>query len=120
MKVLKEVTKWEVDYRQPNHTYLMNGDKIVAYRAWHEGKPQAAHGHRLDQRYRKFVEVPLVAEDWNGFADVDTDPAVIRIQGSGNKTYEINVDKETCSCPGFTFRGACKHIQQYKKERVNA
>jgi hypothetical protein len=117
MKVLKELTEWQVDFRQPNHTYLMNGDKIIAYRVYHDGEVRPAHGHRLDQRYRKFEEIPYVAADWNGFGDVD--PAVIRIQGSGKNSYEINTDKETCSCPGFTFRGACKHIQQYK-ERVNA
>ena len=32
----------------------------------------------------------------------------VKVQGSNGKVYIIQDGK--CSCPGFTFRGKCKHI----------
>jgi predicted nucleic acid-binding Zn finger protein len=34
---------------------------------------------------------------------------VIQVQGSNGKVYTIEDGK--CSCPGFTFRGKCKHTE---------
>ena len=39
LEVLKEVTEWKVDYRQPNHIYLMDGSRPIAYQKWGEGEP---------------------------------------------------------------------------------
>ena len=30
------------------------------------------------------------------------------VQGSNGKVYEVT--DHSCTCPGFTFRGSCKHI----------
>jgi hypothetical protein len=30
------------------------------------------------------------------------------VQGSNGKVYEVT--SHSCTCPGFTFRGSCKHI----------
>lgn len=30
------------------------------------------------------------------------------VQGSNDKVYEVT--SNSCTCPGFTFRGSCKHI----------
>lgn len=119
MKVLKEVTNWDVDYKQPNHTYLLDGDKIVAYRVHHDGEVRVSPSRKikLDQRYRKFEESKYVAADWPGVSASTTDPAVKQVQGSNGKIYTIDLEKESCSCPGFAFRGACKHIKQLKEER---
>jgi hypothetical protein len=39
MEILKEITQWDVDYQQPNHTYLVNAkNKVVAYAKWHSAK----------------------------------------------------------------------------------
>ena len=60
LEVLKEVTEWKVDYRQPNHTYLMKGERAVGYQKWHEGAPiYYTTKQKLDKRGRKFVKVPL-------------------------------------------------------------
>jgi uncharacterized Zn finger protein len=34
------------------------------------------------------------------------------VKGSKGQTYIINLDENTCTCSGYTFRGACKHIKE--------
>jgi hypothetical protein len=58
LTVLKEVTEWNVDYRQPNHTYLMQGERVLGYQKWHEGAPiYYTTKQRLDKRRRKFEKI---------------------------------------------------------------
>lgn len=58
MEVIKEVTVWEVDYRQPNHVYLMDSDKVLAYQKWGEGEPiYFKTKQKLNKSRRKFVKV---------------------------------------------------------------
>jgi hypothetical protein len=60
LEVLKEVTVWAVDYRQPNHTYLMDGSKVLAYQKWHEGEPiYYTTPQRLIKTRRKFEKIKL-------------------------------------------------------------
>lgn len=120
MKVLKEVTEdWTCDF-MPNHTYLMNGDKIVAYKPWHDDPVQHLRGaYRLDQRRRKFVELPFVAAEWELYEEPKSN--IVTVTGSKGNTYEVDLDAGTCTCPGFQFRGTCKHTvaekQQAKKSK---
>lgn len=59
MILAKEVTKWDVEFRQPNHTYLMSDSKskIYGYFKWHNPKDFTMFKKpiRFDTRYRKFV-----------------------------------------------------------------
>jgi hypothetical protein len=44
-------------------------------------------------------------------------PKTVQVEGSKGKTYTITIREDggkTCSCPGFGFRGSCKHIDNYK------
>lgn len=60
LEVLKETTVWKVDYRQPNHVYLMDGSKVLAYQPWGEGDPvYYTNKQKLDKRRRTFVKIPL-------------------------------------------------------------
>jgi hypothetical protein len=112
MKVLQEITEWNVEHRQPNHTYLMDGDKAVAYRKWHEGEPEFFKtAHRLDKRYRKFKEIPYDTKVWGEHKEHKN---IVVIEGSKGNTYEVDVEAEKCSCPGHTYRGKCKHIELAK------
>jgi hypothetical protein len=59
-EVIKEVTEWKVDYRQPNHTYLMKGEKVIGYQQWHEGPPiYFAHKGKFNKARRKFIKIPF-------------------------------------------------------------
>lgn len=45
-------------------------------------------------------------------------PKVVQVEGSKpGKFYTITIKEDgskSCSCPGFGFRGSCKHIDNYK------
>lgn len=110
MEAIKEVTVWEGVKRQPNHTYLMDGDKAVAYKVWHTGEPfYFKTPSRLDKRYRKFEKV-----DISVFGDVKEQKQshIVEVKGSKGNTYRVNTEENTCSCPGFAFRGECKHLKE--------
>lgn len=114
-KVFKEVTEdWVVDYRLPNHTYLMDGDKIIAYKPWHDDPIQHLSGKiKLNKARRKFVELPFVASEWE-LEEQAAPSNIVVVEGSKGNTYEVDVEAETCTCPGFQFRGKCKHIELAK------
>jgi hypothetical protein len=60
LEVIREVTEWSVDYRQPNHVYLMKGERAIAYQRWGEGDPiYYTTKQKLDRRGRKFEKVAL-------------------------------------------------------------
>jgi hypothetical protein len=72
--------------------------KIVSY----NGKP--------------FKYTPTVAVDPKKPAP----PKVVKVEGSKpGKFYDLTISADgskMCSCPGFGFRGSCKHIDNYKAE----
>lgn len=110
MEALREVTVWKESY-QPNHDYLLDGDRIVAYRPWGTGTIQTLSGKiKLDRRGRKFVKL-----DPNPFKDLEQpqkEPMVVEVKGSKGQVYTVNIEEKTCTCPGYTFRGDCKHIKE--------
>jgi len=60
LEVIREVTEWAVDYRQPNHVYLMNGERVLGYQKWGLGEPiYYTTKQKLDKRGRKFEKVAL-------------------------------------------------------------
>jgi hypothetical protein len=59
LEAVREVTKWTgLSYTPPNHDYLLDGNRIVAYRRWGQGPciPQNIK-LMLDRRGRKFVKL---------------------------------------------------------------
>ncbi len=116
MKALKEITSWSV----PNHTYIVEGNNLVAYIK--QGTSSVHYFSKpikgFDQRGRKFetVDVPLV--DWAQSLKEHVEAAepllfIKKVQGSKPNTwYEVNTDEHSCNCPGFTFRGTCKHVKE--------
>lgn len=47
-------------------------------------------------------------------------PDYVIVQGSNANVYRIAIAQDgtkTCSCPGFGFRGRCKHVDQYNADQ---
>ena len=107
MEALRETTVWEgVDYRQPNHIYLFDGSKAIAYIKWGEGEPEFfKNPMAIDKRGRKFVPADIKL-----FKVKKVKSNVREVQGSKGNVYQVNDEEGTCTCPGFTFRGTCKHL----------
>jgi hypothetical protein len=110
MEAIKETTVWK-DGSTSNHTYLLDGTNLVAYIKKGDTTPFYFKSpiKGFSKSGRKFETLKK-----NPFKVVDTvvNPAIIKVQGSKGQTYTVNTDERSCSCPGYTFRGACKHISE--------
>lgn len=122
LKIMQEVTVWDIEYRQPNHVYLVSGDKIYAYSKLGQGKPEYLRTPlRFDRRGRKFVETKK--NKWKFDLNIRTEqeselgqqPAgeTWQVAGSKGNTYTVSLSngRYSCTCQGYQFRSRCKHIQ---------
>jgi hypothetical protein len=103
MEALKETTGGLF----PPHVYLLDGTNLVAYIKKGETKPFYFKNpiKGFDKRGRKFEKLKV-----NPFkAKVKSN--LITVTGSKGQTYSVDPDAKTCTCPGFTFRGTCKHLE---------
>jgi len=105
MEALVETT----DEQFPAHTYLLDGNNLVAYVKVNTLEPFYFKNpiKGFDKRGRKFVKGNI-----NLFT-VKKDTNERTVQGSKGQTYRVNDAGGTCTCPGFTFRGACKHLAEH-------
>lgn len=106
MEAIREVTDWGVEYRTPNHVYLIDGSRMVAYIPYGTGK---AHYFKaplpFDKRGRRFAKVTP-----NPFKKVQKSN-LIEVKGSKGDSYFVDPDAKTCSCVGYQFHGKCKHLK---------
>lgn len=127
LKIMQEVTQWSGFNRQPNHVYLMSGDKAYAYVKWGKGKPFYFRTFlRLDRRGRKFEEVKK--NTWCFDMSIQTEEQVENhsmgqtwtVAGSKGDQYIVSLSAGswTCSCPGYGFRGHCRHVDQLKASNL--
>lgn len=107
MQALLETTVW--DGNCANHTYLLDGTTLIAYIRAGTSQPYYFKNpiKGFDKRARKFelvtpnpFDVPVLASH------------LITVEGSKGQVYTIDTVEGTCTCPGYTFRGACKHVKE--------
>jgi hypothetical protein len=108
MEAVKEITIWK-DGSTSNHTYLLDGDKMVAY-------------IKKDTTDPFYFKSPIKGFSRSGrkFETLKTNPfkvdvtisSVTKVQGSKGNVYEVDKEAGTCTCPGYTYRGKCKHVEQ--------
>lgn len=105
MQALLETTDWAY----PNHIYLLDGTSLVAYIRQGSQEPyyfkQPIKG--FDRRGRKFKAV-----EPNPFDAPTVALYLIEVKGSKGNSYWLDTEAQTCTCPGFQFRGACKHVKE--------
>lgn len=113
MKAVIETTKWADGKDVYNHVYLLDGNQVLAYIPHgtrdirYLGAPR-----RFDPRGRTFQELKF-----NPFREGPVLPRVIRVAGSKGNTYEVDTQAGTCTCPGFVYRGHCRHLDQVKEQK---
>ena len=98
IEILQEVTDWG-KYKVANGVYHINSaGQLVQHNDTVFKNPIK----QFSKARRKFTKIGERAEELA--ADV------IQVQGRNGKVYTIEDGK--CSCPGYTFRGNCKHVKQ--------
>jgi hypothetical protein len=103
MEAVRETTGGQF----PPHIYLLDGTKLVSYIKSGETEPFYFKNpiKGFDKRGRKFEIVKP-----NPFT-VKATPR-IEVQGSKGQVYYIDTEDNSCTCPGYTFRGDCKHVKE--------
>jgi hypothetical protein len=136
MEILKEITQWDTDYRQPNHTYLVNKKgQVVAYAKWHTNDVIVFNSRKvLDKRYRKFVKdshkgLSKLIKQFQSEDNIEktkkekiakSDNVRLFKVKSNDREYDVqyNISGKflTCSCVGFGYRRKCKHVDAVSKK----
>ena len=91
----------------PQHTYLLDGNNLVAYVKANTSEPFYFKNpiKGFDKRGRKFVpgNITLFTQQKESHART--------VIGSSGQAYTVTA--ESCTCPGFTYRGTCKHMAEH-------
>tara|TARA_Y100000385_G_C12772355_1_gene499881 strand:- start:20 stop:349 length:330 start_codon:yes stop_codon:yes gene_type:complete len=107
IEILQEVTDWG-KYKVNNGIYHINGaGSLVAYQPNADAELQVlkSPSKQFSKSRRKFTKIGERAEE--------VPSHVIEATGSKGNIYFVDTEKRTCTCPGFTFRGDCKHVKEY-------
>jgi hypothetical protein len=112
-----ETTEW-VEVKACNHTYYLEGDKMLAYVRYGTTEPFWFNKPiTISRSGRKFQRVDSTVFD-TSLGIIDTllprpDPDVVEVKGSKpGAVYLVNLKENTCTCPGYTYRGQCKHVKE--------
>jgi hypothetical protein len=105
MEAMRETTGGQF----PAHIYLLDSNNLVAYIKSGEQQPFYFKNpiKGFDKRGRKFEAVKP-----NPFNEKSKSNA-ITVTGSKGQVYYVDAEAATCTCPGYQFRGACKHLVQH-------
>lgn len=109
MKIMLETTDWGVNSYVRNNVYVMNDamTKIIAY---------VPAGSKTVKKFKEPLAFDTNGRSFEELEGDDTpdtpDSNVITIEGSKGQKYYLSNEGEgwRCTCPGFKFRGTCKHL----------
>jgi len=103
MEALVEVTGGAF----PAHTYLLDSTNLVAYVKVNTNEPFYFKNpiKGFDKRGRKFAPGNIKLFTQKKESNART------VIGSSGQTYTVT--EHACSCPGFTYRGTCKHMAEH-------
>jgi hypothetical protein len=89
------------------HTYLLDGNNLVAYVKHNETEPFYFRNpiKGFDKRGRKF------APGNKNLFTIKKESNARTVIGSSGQTYTVT--EHSCSCPGYTYRGTCKHMAEH-------
>lgn len=112
-----ETTVWEDGSKNINHTYYLEGDKMLAYIRYGTSEPFWFNKPiTISKSGRKFQRVDDalfsdLGSILTAIREPEGDPDVIEVAGSKGNVYYVNTKEKTCTCAGFTYRGTCKHVK---------
>jgi predicted nucleic acid-binding Zn finger protein len=98
IEILQEVTDWG-KYPVANGVYHVNSAGQLVQ---HNDKVFKNPIKQFSKARRKFTKIGERPEELSS--------DVVIVKGSNGNTYTIEDGK--CSCPGYTFRGNCKHVKE--------
>ena len=110
----KETTEWADGNTAINHTYLLDGDQMIAYMRTGTSVPfYFKTPIRISRSGRKFELVEPNPFDLVPHVVIAQELANTReIDGSKGAKYILDLDAKSCTCPGYTYRGTCKHVKE--------
>ena len=117
MKFYQETTMWRDGFA--NGMYLLDDSKTKMYAYIKPGDKAVfkfKNPIRIDTRGRKFV----VAKEQPDFEiEVTTNPNRWEVTGSKGDLYIVTLEEGVynCSCSGFKFRGACRHVKEFEGKK---
>ena len=107
IRILQEVTGTVDDFTYQPHIYYVNAaDKLVWFQVgdYSRGLDKYRVPKKFYRSGRKFEKIGEIEEE--AVANI------VKVAGSKGSKYQVDVDEKTCTCPGYKFRGQCKHIEQ--------
>lgn len=120
MKFYQETTNdWTRE--TPNHVYLLNDsrDRMWGYVPNNSNKLTIfKQPLPFDSRRRRLRPVP---NQWNWTPPARTVPknaVIVRGSRGDEYTVEFKSGSYRCSCSGYKFRGACRHITEVKQKNL--
>ena len=103
IRILQEVTDWGYE-NVSNGTYYVNEHgHLVAY------MPKGGSYKEFNKPMKQFS---TARRKFKELGTIDSKNSGTPVKGSRGNTYYIKDNK--CTCPGFKFRGACKHLNEVK------
>ena len=119
LEILKETTIWS-DGSNANHTYLLDGTKIIAYAKSSDNSVQVLRTQiKIDKRYRTFVKTKHFGlQNLIKSTPTKSNTRVFKVKSKEKEYFvELSDYNYTCTCTGFNFRGKCKHIDAVAKKQ---